>query len=39
VAQFCWERIERLPQQHRGFIEDMVELAGEGELTASNTRT
>ena len=33
MAQFCWERIDRLPRRHRGFVEDMVELAGECELT------
>ncbi len=33
MAQFCWERIDRLPRRHRNFIEHMVELAGEEELT------
>ena len=33
MAQYVWERIERLPQRHRDFVEGMVELAGEGELS------
>jgi hypothetical protein len=33
MAQYVWERIERLPQRHHHFVEGMVELTGESELT------
>ena len=33
IAQYCWERVDRLPQRHRNFIEHMIELAGEVELS------
>jgi hypothetical protein len=33
MAQYCWERRHRLPPRHRAFIEDMIELAGECELS------
>jgi hypothetical protein len=33
MAQYIWERIERLPQRHHHFVEGMLELSSEDELT------
>jgi len=33
MAQFCWERADRLSRRHRSFVEGMVMLAGESELS------
>jgi hypothetical protein len=33
MAQFVWERADRLHRKHRGFAEGMVKLAGESELS------
>jgi hypothetical protein len=33
MAQFVWERADRLHRRHRGFAEGMVKLAGESELS------
>jgi hypothetical protein len=33
IAQYCWERVDHLPQRHRNFIEHMIALAGEVELS------
>jgi hypothetical protein len=30
MAEFCWERIHRIPSNYRGFIQDMMETDGVG---------